>query len=150
MAIIDEYKQAIQDVMDGRAPKPPHPAEFPDTDDKLAAQYFAAAAFEKASDEASEALNKRVLIVTANTETIGGKNYVVLDKTFAEIFAAEFVSVRTPTANPGCYGRSFVNSVTRVPQANVRIVSCVNFGAQTVFKEFSASSDDDYPKYLTT
>ncbi len=149
MAIFDEYKQAVQDVLDGRAPVPPRPSELQNTDNKLVAQYFAAAAMEKARDEEAAALNNRVLIVTANTETIGDKNYVVLDKTFAEIFAAEFVCIRTPTSNPGCYSRSFVTSVTRVPQANIRVVDCGKFGAENVFSGFSASADDDYPKYLT-
>lgn len=44
MALIDEYKQAIQDVLDGRAPEAPNPAELPLTEDKLATLYAAAAA----------------------------------------------------------------------------------------------------------
>lgn len=43
MAIIDEYKQAIQDVLDGRAPEAPRPSELPWTEDKLAALWAAAA-----------------------------------------------------------------------------------------------------------
>ena len=44
MALIDEYKQAIQDVLDGRAKDAPKPSELPDTDDKLATLWAAAAA----------------------------------------------------------------------------------------------------------
>lgn len=44
MGLIDEYKQAIQDVLDGRAKPAPKPSELPDTDDKLANLWAAAAA----------------------------------------------------------------------------------------------------------
>lgn len=36
MALIDEYKQAIQDVLDGRAKEAPRPSELPWTEDKAA------------------------------------------------------------------------------------------------------------------
>ena len=44
MALIDEYKQAIQDVLDGRAPEAPKPSELPWTEDKAATMWAAAAA----------------------------------------------------------------------------------------------------------
>lgn len=44
MALIDEYKQAIQDVLDGRAKPAPKPSELPWTEDKLASMWAAAAA----------------------------------------------------------------------------------------------------------
>ena len=44
MALIDEYKQAIQDVLDGRAKEAPRPSELPWTEDKLASMWAAAAA----------------------------------------------------------------------------------------------------------
>lgn len=55
MAIIDEYKQAVQDVLDGRVPDAPHPGELPNTEDKLAAQSFAAAALAKVLEEGGDA-----------------------------------------------------------------------------------------------
>lgn len=54
MALIDEYKQAIQDVLDGRVPRAPKPSEFPDTDDMRAAMYMGAAAVKKAGDDGAE------------------------------------------------------------------------------------------------
>lgn len=44
MAIFDEYKQAVQDVLDGNTKEPPRPFAFPDEQDMLAALYAAAAA----------------------------------------------------------------------------------------------------------
>lgn len=44
MALIDEYKQAIQDVLDGRAKEAPRPSELPWTEDKAATMWAAAAA----------------------------------------------------------------------------------------------------------
>ena len=44
MAIFDEYKQAVQDVLDGRAKEPSLPFAFSDEGDMLAALYAAAAA----------------------------------------------------------------------------------------------------------
>ncbi len=76
MAIFDEYKQAIQDVLDGRAPEPPKPSEFPDTDDRLTAQYFAAAA--------TEVLSNRRFIVNC-TPTDGYTGGGTADKTLKEI-----------------------------------------------------------------
>ena len=42
--LIDEYKQAIQDVLDGRAKPAPKPSELPWTEDKAATMWAAAAA----------------------------------------------------------------------------------------------------------
>lgn len=44
MAIFDEYKQAVQDVLNGRAKEPSLPFAFSDEGDMLAALYAAAAA----------------------------------------------------------------------------------------------------------
>ena len=44
MALIDEYKQAIQDVLDGRAKPAPKPSELPWSEDKAATMWAAAAA----------------------------------------------------------------------------------------------------------
>lgn len=44
MALIDEYKQAIQDVLDGRMKEAPRPSELPWTEDKAATMWAAAAA----------------------------------------------------------------------------------------------------------
>jgi frataxin-like iron-binding protein CyaY len=105
MAIIDEYKQAIQDVMDGRAPEPPKPSEFPDTDDKLANFWAAAAALDMAGaplPSVSSADNGKVLAVKngAWAASEQGKKFIVtltptsedysgtMDKTVAEINAA--------------------------------------------------------------
>lgn len=44
MALIDEYKQAIQDVLDGRAKPAPRPSELPWSEDKAATMWAAAAA----------------------------------------------------------------------------------------------------------
>ena len=52
MALIDEYKQAIQDVLDGRAKEPPRPSELPWTEDKAATMWAAAAAELIAEDNA--------------------------------------------------------------------------------------------------
>lgn len=53
MALIDEYKQAIQDVLDGRAKPAPKPSELPWTEDKLASMWAAAAAELIAEENAS-------------------------------------------------------------------------------------------------
>lgn len=42
--LLDEYKQAIKDVLDGRSKEAPRPSELPDTEDRLATFYAAAAA----------------------------------------------------------------------------------------------------------
>ncbi len=52
MALIDEYKQAIQDVLDGRAKEAPRPSELPWTEDKAATMWAAAAAELIAEDNA--------------------------------------------------------------------------------------------------
>lgn len=44
MALIDEYKQAIKDVLDGRAKPAPKPSELPWSEDKAATMWAAAAA----------------------------------------------------------------------------------------------------------
>lgn len=44
MALIDEYKQAIQDVLDGRMKEAPRPSELPWSEDKAATMWAAAAA----------------------------------------------------------------------------------------------------------
>lgn len=54
MALIDEYKQAIQDVPDGRAKEAPRPSELPWTEDKAATMWAAAAAELIAEDNAPE------------------------------------------------------------------------------------------------
>lgn len=52
MALIDEYKQAIMDVLDGRAQAAPRPSELPWTEDKAATMWAAAAAELIAEDSA--------------------------------------------------------------------------------------------------
>lgn len=52
MALIDEYKQAIQDVLDGRMKEAPRPSELPWTEDKAATMWAAAAAELIAEDSA--------------------------------------------------------------------------------------------------
>lgn len=52
MALIDEYKQAIQDVLDGMAKEAPRPSELPWTEDKAATMWAAAAAELIAEDNA--------------------------------------------------------------------------------------------------
>ena len=56
MALIDEYKQAIQDVLDGRAKPAPKPSELPWSEDKAATMWAAAAAELIAEASAGEAL----------------------------------------------------------------------------------------------
>lgn len=85
MAIIDEYKQAIQDVVDGRAPLPPRPSELPNTEDKLASQYMAAAALAKVQ-EADDGPN--IVVAEVYTEGSGGGAHDACSMTFQEILDA--------------------------------------------------------------
>ena len=93
MAIIDEYKKAVQDVLDGRAPEPPKPSEFPDTDDKLAAQFFAGASCEMA---AAHPDGKNIL---RNAKPIAS----VLDSGSGWTKAASPAAAVTVTDEPGQY-----------------------------------------------
>ena len=77
MALIDEYKQAIQDVLDGRAPEAPRPSELPWTEDKAATMWAAAAAELIAAGKIPEV---GPLIVNCVSDT--------LDKTWQEIHDA--------------------------------------------------------------
>lgn len=63
MALIDEYKQAIQDVLDGRAKEPPRPSELPWTEDKAATMWAAAAAELIAEAKMPEPSGGGVLVV---------------------------------------------------------------------------------------
>lgn len=105
MSIIDKYKQAIKDVLYGRTKPAPAPSELPDTDDKLANFWAAAAALDMAgpplppvtpSDNgkvlavengawaASEQGKKFLVTLTPTAEDFSG----TMDKTPEEIAAA--------------------------------------------------------------
>ena len=64
MALIDEYKQAIKDVLDGRAKAAPSPSALPLTEDKLATLWAAAAA-ELIAEESGGSSGGGVLVVNA-------------------------------------------------------------------------------------
>lgn len=64
MALIDEYKQAIKDVLDGRAKPAPSPSALPLTEDKLATLWAAAAA-ELIAEESGGSSGGGVLVVNA-------------------------------------------------------------------------------------
>lgn len=83
MALIDEYKQAIKDVLDGRAKPAPKPSELPETEDKLATLWAAASA-ELLADEAASAPNKFLVTLTPTALDYSG----TMDKTPQEITAA--------------------------------------------------------------
>ena len=95
MAIFDEYKQAVQDVLDGNTKEPPRPSAFPDEQDMLAALYAAAAALflskEAPGGGGGGALiaNKRVKGQSKSGDTKGQVlTEYELDKTAGELWAA--------------------------------------------------------------
>ena len=89
MAIFDEYKQAVQDVLDGNTKEPPRPSAFPDEQDMLAALYAAAAAlFLSKEAPGGGGGGAEPLILNKTQTTISGGTKVELDKTAGEIYTA--------------------------------------------------------------
>ena len=84
-----------------------------------------------------------LLSCTATEQNIGGTNYIVLDKTFAEIRDAAFVVIKYPPTS-GPVQTWYVCMVSNTPPRLVRAV--MTNGSSVSPKVFNATSDTDYPK----
>lgn len=90
-----------------------------------------------------------LLVVNALPQTIDGTDYWVLDKTFAEIKASGYPVIRNGNENQFMFWP--VIGVTHITPNIRRLVRVMMFrkSGQTIElydKNFSADSDDDYPK----
>lgn len=118
MAIFDEYKQAIQDVLDGKTKEPPQPSAFPDEQDMLAALYAAAAALSLSKEAPSETGGGGVLVVHSTYEEWEDngtwKWKETLDKTATELASADFVvlSNRPVPLETGSWGPAYLCYIT--------------------------------------
>lgn len=141
MSIIDEYKQAIQDVLDGRAPEPPKPSELPWAEDKAATMWAAAAAELIAEDSAGGGGGG--LLVTLSYPT---QSEYVCDKTAKEMWDVAQnggAVVFKHTYNDGM-------SLLALSQAE-KTISNGHYGFTTPTGEyFEANSDSDYPTYTVS
>ena len=91
MALIDEYKQAIQDVLDGRAKPAPKPSELPWSEDKAATMWAAAAAelIAEANSQGGGGGSDNIFVahMTYHPDQMGDGSYT-LDASFNDINAA--------------------------------------------------------------
>ncbi|MBQ3106722.1 MAG: hypothetical protein IJI71_03275 [Clostridia bacterium] len=91
MALIDEYKQAIQDVLDGRAKPAPRPSELPWSEDKAATMWAAAAAELIAEDSAGGGGgggSDNILVAELSYHDNDGDSYYELDASYNDIDTA--------------------------------------------------------------
>lgn len=142
MALIDEYKQAVQDVLDGNTKEPPRPSAFPDEQDMLAALYAAAAAL-SLSKEASGGGGGAIVAnmrVKGQSKSGDTKGPVVteyeLDKTAGELWAA--VQSGTIIYVSGAYGYALMTNIMHDVETGI-----YSFGVGDA--TFFAESDDEYP-----
>lgn len=136
MAIFDEYKQAIQDVLDGKTKEPPQPSAFPDEQDMLAALYAAAAALSLLK-EAPSGTGGGVLVVH---ETVSGGTHT-LDKTWQEIHDFNGISVVIGDTPDGDGTRRKFDSVISVQDDPAYIV----FTWDGI--EYSSGTASGYPSF---
>lgn len=143
MALIDEYKQAVQDVLDGNTKEPPRPSAFPDEQDMLAALYAAAAAL-FLSKEAPGG-GGGVLVVKATFTETTMETTMTLDKTWQEIHDADvaFVVVTDPWGNLGSKESWLVSSV--IEDFDNRYFVIVTNTEQEDVYECVATSKSGYP-----
>lgn len=90
MALIDEYKQAIQDVLDGRAKPAPKPSELPWTEDKAATMWAAAAAelIAEANSQGGGGGGSDNILVASLTYHSGDDAYWELGASYTDVSAA--------------------------------------------------------------
>lgn len=124
MALIDEYKQAIQDVLDGRAKEAPRPSELPWTEDKLAAMWAAAAAELIAEGNAGGGGADEFVITFAST-TDGAESDVMQSEIYEAIEAGKQIVIVAGTKreqvlswqkSSGVY-QTILSSAYRIPFA---------------------------------
>lgn len=139
MALIDEYKQAIQDVLDGRAKEAPKPSELPWSEDK-AATMWAAAAAELIAEDNTGGGGGGGLLVTLNEN----EGLYVCDKTAIEMWegAQNGFLMFKRTYSGG-------TSLNALMQADKTSDGHYGFTMSTG-EYFEADSDSDYPVYIIT
>lgn len=93
MALIDEYKQAIQDVLDGRAKPAPKPSELPWTEDKAATMWAAAAAELIAEDSAGGGGGADEFVITFASVTEGTESDVMQSEIYEAIEAGKRIVI---------------------------------------------------------
>lgn len=140
MALIDEYKQAIQDVLDGRAPAAPRPSELPWTEDKLAALWAGAAAELIAEANAGGSSGGGVLVVH---ETVSDNAYT-LDKTYKEISDAGFAVLYWEEAG----SLNTVLWLSMIGGGDGEYVVAFRSNNETI--EYATDSETGYPSYEYT
>ena len=141
MALIDEYKQAIQDVLDGRMKEPPRPSELPWSEDK-AATMWAAAAAELIAEANSQGGGGGGLLVTLTYPT---ENEYVCDKTAKEMWDV--------AQNGGAVviKHTYNGGMSLLPIMQADKTSDGHYGFTTSTGEhFEADSDSEYPTYFLT
>lgn len=166
MALIDEYKQAIQDVLDGRAKEAPRPSELPWSEDKAATMWAAAAAELIAEDNAggggggsglpdtpgSNGSYALMNTVASGTGTVSWVKPLVvtandgMSSTFKEIRDA-FVSGRHVYAIQDMMGSLYSSIVGLYADGDnevFRVVICSPTGS---LQKFKATSLNGYPTY---
>ena len=92
MALIDEYKQAIQDVLDGRAKEAPRPSELPWTEDK-AATMWAAAAAELIAEDSAGGGGADEFVITFASATDGTESDVMQSEIYEAIEAGKRIVI---------------------------------------------------------
>lgn len=152
MAIFDEYKQAVQDVLDGNTKEPPRPSAFPDEQDMLAALYAAAAALflsKEAPGGGGGAIiaNVREKEPSKSGDTKNSPATVYeLDKTAGELWTAvqsgAMIYIHVNDENRGTERYISVSDVEHFTGDDIEFA--YSFSTLTG-SEFTAASADEYP-----
>lgn len=151
MAIFDEYKQAVQDVLDGNTKEPPRPSAFPDEQDMLAALYAAAAALflskEAPGGGGIIVANVRVKEPSKSGDTKNSPATVYeLDKTAGELWTAVQSGAMIYThSNDENHGTERYISVSDVARITVDDIEFAYSFSTLTGSEFTAASADEYP-----
>lgn len=153
MAIFDEYKQAVQDVLDGNTKEPPRPSAFPDEQDMLAALYAAAAALFLSKEAPGGGgggaiiVNKRLRGQSKSGDTKGGAQEpeYELDKTAGELWTAVQSGAMIYVRDTNEEGIEEYNPVSQFVHFTGDDVQVAYLFVCIGIWEFTANSADEYP-----
>ena len=165
MALIDEYKQAIQDVLDGRAKEPPRPSELPWTEDKAATMWAAAAAELIAEDRAgggggsglpdtpgSNGYYTLMNAVLSGTPTVSWVKPLVvtadgpMSSTFKEIRDA-FLHGRHVYVSQSMLGNHYASIAAVYQDDDTSVYRVMFHAADGTIVKYAATSLNGYPEY---
>jgi hypothetical protein len=152
MAIFDEYKQAVQDVLDGRAKEPSLPFAFSDEGDILAALYAAAAALslsKEAPGGGGSGGGAEPLILHKTQTPVSGGTKVELDKTAGEIYTAFMSGKQLLLMEGAADGEYYLYPVVTLRVKN-EYVSLLYINKSVINADFYADGATTKPYYIVS